>query len=140
MRQSVEIGLDSVRNVHCPQLSDYWLLIPADHPIVDPRVVQELRNAAEVAFEASSRGRGDSAACGIWIPTWRGRRGHPTLFRWHYVDRIANIPAGHGINWLVKHETERVCTVSVDSPSILWDMDTPEDYAELCARYQKGDV
>lgn len=131
MRQSVEIGLEHVRTTGRPQLSDLWLLIPADHPVIDQDVLQKLLISADVVSDGQSRTRRAVAGSGIWIPAFQGRSGHPTLFTWDYAEQVTAIPDDAGINWLVRRNSENVCRVAVPQPTVLWDMDTPDDYRKL---------
>ena len=69
----------------------------------------------------------------IWAPRCRGRRGHPVLFSWSLAHEVAQLAAGEGLNALVaRHEVE---DFESGSDSILEDLDTPEDYERLRARY-----
>ncbi len=66
MRVSVELALRSLGQV--AEAWDGWMLIPADHPTLETQVIEQL-----IAAWDSDRTR-------IAVPTWQGRRGHPTLF------------------------------------------------------------
>jgi CTP:molybdopterin cytidylyltransferase MocA len=103
-----------------------WLLIPADHPIVLAETVQSLLDAAQ-----SNPGR-------IIVPTYRGRRGHPTVFTWKHALAIDQIPAGEGFNWVLKQAANDVVEVPVANEGVLIDLDTPEDLARLRVIWQSG--
>jgi molybdenum cofactor cytidylyltransferase len=119
MRTSVELGLAAVRERFAPGEDSAWLLIPADHPVLDGDVVREL-------LTAQSQVDAD-----ILVPTHAGERGHPTLFRWPLADRVARIPADRGLNWLVRHESVSVAEIDVATDSVLLDLDTPDDFRKL---------
>lgn len=116
MRTTVERGLDWLESNHRPAPDEPWLLAPADCPTLPPAVVRRL-----LAVEAP-----DS----IVVPVHGGRRGHPTRFAWRHAAGIRGLPAGEGINALVR-DRARVIEVPVDEPGILADLDTPEDYDRL---------
>ncbi len=119
MRATVLHGLDWLEAEHHPQPNDGVLLLPADHPTLDPAVVRRL------IFEAESR---ESES--IFVPSYLGKRGHPTLFRWRHVEGLRNVSAGAGLN---RYFRGQPCVeVAWESEAILWDLDTPADYEHLC--------
>ncbi len=119
MRTSVEIGLAAINERFSPGDDSVWLLIPADHPVLDDDVVREL-------LAAQSQSDAD-----VLVPTHDGERGHPTLFRWPLADRVSQIPTDCGLNWLVRHESVSVDEIEVATDSVLLDLDTPEDFRKL---------
>lgn len=119
MRTSVEIALEEIGRRYQPTDSDAWLLIPADHPLLSSDLLREL-----LAVWDEQRPE-------ILVPSYRGRRGHPTLFRWSTVAAIRGIPADQGLNWLLRQEPERVVEWPCDFPEATFDLDTPEDYERL---------
>lgn len=123
MRASVEIALDSIRQRSQPRDDDAWLLVPADHPILEPDTLAELLAAWRTKQPA------------ILIPTHAGQGGHPTLFRWSIASEVSKIPLDQGINWLLR-DKDRVLRFAVASDSVTCDLDTPEDYERLLARLQ----
>jgi molybdenum cofactor cytidylyltransferase len=120
MRETVEHGLRWLEQRFQPQPDDAWLLAPADHPALDASVVPQLESAYTAHPQFS-----------IVIPTYRGRRGHPTLFAWKHVAALRAYPAELGLNTYVRQHAAETLEVPVDSASVLWDMDTPEDYQWL---------
>lgn len=119
MRDSVEFALNYLTTQFQPDASDAWLLSPADHPLLDGDVLSALL------------ARWASADCSILVPTWRGRRGHPVLFRWTLAAEVAALPADRGLNELVRRHAAEVTELPVESDSILADVDTPADYERL---------
>lgn len=124
MRVSIEHALRGIEERHHPDADDGWILIPADHPTLD----------ASVTHQLVTRWQQDRPA--ILIPTHAGRRGHPTFFRWDLVGEVFRLPPDAGLNRLVKERAGDVMEVEVDDASILLDLDTPEDYAEVCQRFE----
>jgi molybdenum cofactor cytidylyltransferase len=120
MRATVEVGLRWLEEHFRPSDSDAWLLVPADHPALDPHVVAGMREA----FLAQS-------AKSIVVPTYADQRGHPVLFGWKHVQGVRNHAPGEGLNtYLRLHELETL-ELPVEKPDVLTDLDTPEDYARL---------
>ncbi|HJT75582.1 MAG TPA: nucleotidyltransferase family protein [Gemmataceae bacterium] len=122
MRATVEAGLDWLEGQYRPAPEAGWLLCPADHPVLDPAVVRQL-------VEARDANPGRS----VFIPTWNGRRGHPTLLAWHHVGPMRALPAGLGLNAYLRQQGAVTAEVPVSSPGVLYDLDTPADYERLRA-------
>ena len=116
MRDSIEIGLRAIRERFAPTDDDGWLLIPADHPLIEPEVLDGLR---------SRWSRGD---CDVLLPTFGQRRGHPALLRWSLAARIEQLPHDVGVNALLRSSPSLVTEWPTDCESVLADLDTPEDY------------
>ncbi|HEY1860413.1 MAG TPA: nucleotidyltransferase family protein [Gemmataceae bacterium] len=120
MQSTVEHGLRWAEEHFQPQPDDCWLLIPADHPTLDAKVVQLL-----------IRARQDHSEYSIFVPTFQGKRGHPTLIDWKHTQAICALPAGKGLNQYLRQHGKEMMELPVDSEKILSDLDTPEDYASL---------
>lgn len=120
MRATVMAGLDWIERHWRPRSEDPWLLVPADHPTLDSTVVRQLQQARQAHADHS-----------IVIPTFQGKRGHPTLIDWKHVAGMQALPADTGLNvYLRRHEAETLL-LPVAVESILWDLDTPHDYERL---------
>ncbi|NQV24924.1 MAG: NTP transferase domain-containing protein [Rhodopirellula sp.] len=119
MKTSVERAIESLQRRHTPQPDDGWMLIPADHPVLDPQILAELITAWESTNED------------ILIPQHGEKNGHPAFFRWAVADRLTEIPENNGLNWLKTAPDIRVRKLPVDSDSILLDLDTPDDYRRI---------
>jgi CTP:molybdopterin cytidylyltransferase MocA len=117
MRATVEYGLRWVAGNVQPQ-PEGWLLAPADHPAVTADVVRRLRQG----FVANP-------ARPVVVPVHAGRRGHPTLIPWRLAAEVSRIPAGLGINTLLR--TAATVEVVVESAGVLSDLDTPDDYERI---------
>ncbi len=124
MRSSVELALREIQQRHAPQPDDGWLLIPADHPVLDGPLIASLIDE----WAGSVRP--------ILIPTFEGRRGHPAFFRWNLVDETFALPPDAGLNRLVRDHANEVAEVPVTKSGILTDLDTPADYARLLAEFE----
>jgi molybdenum cofactor cytidylyltransferase len=131
MRDSIAFGLRHIAGeiAECGDKADLdspWLLIPADHPVV-------LVETVTILLEAARHNPGR-----ILVPTHDGRRGHPTLFCWKHAVEIDQIPEGEGFNWILKLHSADVIEIAVASPSVLVDLDTPEDYERLRKLWEIG--
>ena len=124
MRATVERGLQWIEDHFRPRSTDAWLLSPADHPTLEPSVVRELCDSF----------RSDPAHS-ILIPAHSGRRGHPALVAWKHVAGIRAMPADRGINAYFREHAADVREVAVNSDGVLCDLDTPEDYERLRAKW-----
>ena len=122
MRATVERGLVWLKD-HTSPHPEAFLLAPADHPTIEAGVVRTLCESF----------RSDPAKS-ILIPTHGGGRGHPVLFAWPHVNGIRALPRDCGINIYVREHAAEVREIEVEGPSVLWDLDTPEDYARLKGR------
>jgi molybdenum cofactor cytidylyltransferase len=120
MRATVEAGLRWLEQHFHPRPEDAWLLVPGDHPTLDPEVVRLLRDAGQKYADRS-----------IIVPTFAGRRGHPTLIGWKHVAGIFSHREGQGLNTYLRERTEDVLELPVAQADILSDLDTPADYEKL---------
>lgn len=119
MRASVEFAVQHLLDHDRPQEDDGWLLIPADHPVLSAELLGEL-----LAIWESQRPQ-------ILVPTYEGRRGHPTLFRGSTLAWVKQIPKDQGINWLLHHFADQVLEFPCRFPEVTQDLDTPEDYDRM---------
>jgi len=126
MRCSVEHGVAAIREHFSPEADDAWMLIPADHPVLDAGVVNELVEA----WQASD--------ADIMVPVHAGRRGHPAFFCWTLANRLSEIPNDRGLNWLLTRDGVTVREHPVASDTVLLDLDTPEDFQRLQSRFDRS--
>jgi molybdenum cofactor cytidylyltransferase len=127
MRATVEHGLRWLEERFHPAPEDSWLLVPADHPLLQSEVVYQLIQTAKPDPTHS-----------IFIPTYKGKRGHPPLIRWQHVEGLRALPEDHGLNVYLRQQTEQTREVPVDSEDILFDLDTPEDYHRIRKKYDRA--
>jgi molybdenum cofactor cytidylyltransferase len=120
MRQTVEQGLDWIERTWALHPDDSLLLVPADHPTLDIASVTSLMVA-----------RGQNPQVTIFVPTYQGKRGHPTLIDWKHVSEIRSLPADEGLNRYLRQHPAETLEVAVNHPGVIWDLDTPEDYERL---------
>jgi molybdenum cofactor cytidylyltransferase len=127
MRTTVERGLEWLDEKFYPYPDDFWLLVPADHPVLDAGLIRGLCD--------KFRRQGDSS---IGVPTFEGNRGHPALIRWKHLEGIRAFPKGQGLNAYLRQFAAETLEIPVDSPDVLIDLDTPEDYERLKQRFDEG--
>jgi len=114
MLTSVRCGLAAL-----PPPCTAALIVLGDQPGVTAEVLERLLQA----FPAAGRG--------IVVPTVQGRRGHPLLVALHYRDEILTQYDAVGLRGLLQAHPEDVFEVEVDTPGILADLDTPQDFQRL---------
>ena len=113
MRASVELGLARLAAGTAPTTV---LLAPGDSPGLSPDVVARVIAQAKAAPGAIIR------------PEARGRRGHPVALPWSLATKIAGLPPDAGVNTLVRWHKDIIISIDVDNPTVIDDLDTPEDY------------
>jgi molybdenum cofactor cytidylyltransferase len=124
MRATVEAGWRWWESHREMTDRDAWYLVPADHPVLDATIIalldqERLRHPGRTLF----------------IPTFGGQRGHPSLISWEHVAGMRALPAGVGLNRYLRQHVEQTLEVPVDSPGVLLDLDTPEDYERLLSQF-----
>lgn len=127
MRATVEEGLSWVEERFHPAPGDGWLLVPADHPALEPAAVRAMIAAWE-----------DRQGCSVIIPTYEGKRGHPALIDWKHVAALRGLPAGQGINTYLRHCAAETLELPVASAAVLCDLDVPADYERLSREWPKA--
>jgi molybdenum cofactor cytidylyltransferase len=120
MRTTVLAGLDHVARTTPLDADDAWLLLPADHPTLDPAVVRTLIQTAD-----------QDRVHSIFVPTYAGQRGHPTLLRWSHAAALHELPEGQGLNAYIRGHAAQTREIAWSSAEVLRDLDTPDDYKQL---------
>jgi len=127
MRDSVEFALRQIEAKFEPGPADGWILIPADHPLLDGTILHAREPGAGPPQPAVWQAEGDR----ILVPVHGARRGHPTIFPFRLAREVYDLAPDRGLNFLLRKDPGRIREVEVESPSVLADLDTPEDYARL---------
>ncbi|MGP8073212.1 MAG: NTP transferase domain-containing protein [Thermoplasmata archaeon] len=108
---SVQAGLRAI-----PEDRDV-LLWPVDHPFVSTRTVDTLGRVRE------------SDTLAVWfIPTYRGKGGHPVLWRPMVRNDILDLRSDAPLRSLLPEFGPQVRRVAVEDPGVVANVDTPEDY------------
>jgi len=95
---------------------DCLLMQPVDHPLVRPETVAHLIRLVLDGPHA------------ILIPTYAGRRGHPTLFARRLFPALRAAPLDQGARAVIRGNPHEMREVPVDDPGVRADVDTPADY------------
>ena len=93
------------------------LLALADQPQMELATVQRVLTA----FAASA---GDA----LVIPSYALRRGHPILLPRRLWPAVLALPAGDALRTVIQRHAHEIVYVTVDTPTVLADLDTPEQY------------
>jgi molybdenum cofactor cytidylyltransferase len=114
MLSSVQKGFASL-----PEDADAVLVFLGDQPKIPSSVIDEIVRA----YRSTDKG--------IVLPVYDRRRGHPILISTKYRTEVASLNPDIGLRELVHQHEEDILEVQLDSPTILEDIDTPEDYKNL---------
>ncbi|MDR3515777.1 MAG: molybdopterin-binding/glycosyltransferase family 2 protein [Azospirillaceae bacterium] len=71
----------------------------------------------------------------ICVPTFDGQRGNPVLWDRRFFAAMQELRGDSGARHLIDAYRDQVCEVSVDDNQILFDIDTPESYADVLSRH-----
>jgi molybdenum cofactor cytidylyltransferase len=113
MLSSVKAGLRAM-----PGHIAATLLVLGDQPRIQPKVVyQVLTRYAETD-------------AGLIAPSYKMRRGHPILIGRKYWTEMLNLPRSGSPREVIENHADAINYVTVDTDSVLRDVDTPQDYAE----------
>ena len=98
-------------------------LLPADMPLVRALTIEKIA----MAYSRSGSH--------IFYPTYLKQRGHPPLILSDLFSDILDWKGPGGLQSFLEQHEERACEVEVQDEGILMDIDTPEDYSEICLIY-----
>ncbi len=90
-----------------------------DQPQIKPEVV---RNVLETYYQSSAS---------LVIPSYAMRRGHPMLIARPLWADLQALRPPQTLRELIHANQGKIVYVNVDTPSILQDLDTPEDYRQF---------
>ncbi len=92
------------------------LIAIGDQPAIQRDVVKRVVN------------RFDRGGKGIVVPVYGGRRGHPLVFASAYRRDVLTRHEDRGLRGLLRDYPDDIAEVTVDTDTVLTDMDHPEDY------------
>ncbi len=111
MLSSLQVGLRAL-----PTHVSAALIVLGDQPRIQPRVVDQV-------VMAYAEGQGDIVA-----PSYQMRRGHPILIDRRYWQEIYDLPKSGAPRDVINRHP--VTHITVETDSVLRDVDTPDDYRE----------
>lgn len=118
MTSSVKCGIENL-----PEDAEAFMLLLGDQPFIGTHIIDKL-------IDSYRENR-----CGIIIPVYNGERGHPVIFDIMYREELLSISDRSARVVIGKHVHD-ILEINVDSPDILRDIDTPQEYQD--AREQAG--
>lgn len=114
MSTSIIAGLNGIH-----PMAEAVMIALADQPLVDYKLIHMLM----AEFQESGKG--------IVIPLYRGKRGHPVIFSIKYKAEFLQLTGDTGGRQIINDHPDDVLEVSVDSDSVIIDIDAWNDYAQL---------
>lgn len=114
MLSSVQAGLRFV-----PKHVKAVMILLGDQPMIKKEVINLLIEAYNNHAER------------IVIPVYEGKRGHPLLVDMSFKQDIEKLDPLKGLRQLIIENPEEILELEVDTPSILKDIDTKEDYERM---------
>lgn len=72
--------------------------------------------------------------CSVLVPTYRGQRGNPIILASQYRSDILKGERNLGCKRFIEKNPDLVTTVEFDNDHVVFDLDTPDDYAKLQLR------
>lgn len=121
MLSSVQCGLSAL----APEV-DAALIVLGDQPQLDGDVVQRL---IEVYYHETE---------GLIIPSFRMRRGHPIVIDRAYWQDILALDFDQSLRDVINAHADKICYVTVETDSVLRDIDTPEEYRQELGRLARS--
>jgi molybdenum cofactor cytidylyltransferase len=112
MRDSIELALAMLA---AGALPERVVIAPGDSPGITAGVVAQLLDEAERRPDC------------IVLPRCNDRRAHPVILPWSIAGEVALLPAGLGVNELVKRHASRLVELTVAQVDLVTDLDTPDD-------------
>jgi len=116
-----EMGVSIARGVEQVAVERGALVVAlVDHPATPPEAIRSLIGA----WQAGAR---------LVVPEWRGRGGHPVLIDLALRDELLSVVSLGGLRALFDAHRVEVVRVPAESPFVVRDMDTWDDYVALHA-------
>jgi molybdenum cofactor cytidylyltransferase len=121
MLSSLQTGLNAL-----PESTQWIVIAFADQPSVTPATIRHLLQLAK------------SSDAPIILPLYGGKRGHPVVISRTLVPEILALPHHETLKLVVHRHMSETLQVLVDDPTVLDDLDTPEDYQRLRQNWNKA--
>jgi molybdenum cofactor cytidylyltransferase len=111
MLNSLQVGIRAL-----PEEATAFLMALGDQPQMDSATIAEILAAYPSRTE------------NLIIPSYQMRRGHPWLVGRDLWDEILSLTPPDTLRTFLNRRSEQIQYISVNSASILQDLDTPEEY------------
>jgi molybdenum cofactor cytidylyltransferase len=122
---SLQLGVQEVLN----RGRDAAIITLVDRPPARPETVQHLKREFLARVDQN-----------IWaaVPEYEGRHGHPYLLGRELIGRYLDSPSTSNARDIHHANQERILYVPIADPLVVVNIDTPEDYAQLCAGHPEA--
>ena len=107
---------------------DLFFILPVDIPLIRPWTIRLL-------FQAYQQKKGK-----IIHPCFQGKQGHPPLISASLKDRITDWNGHDGLRGALAQFQADAIQIEVPDENILFDINTQDDYQQLCAKWRQYDV
>ena len=102
------------------------MFLLADQPMLNSEIINSLLES----FWGSNKD--------ICVPTYKGRRQNPTLFRHRLYNQIMDVKGDIGARQVIEKNPDHVMSVEIDNPLCFLDIDTHQDFEILNQRLEKN--
>jgi len=119
MIDSIRLALEAWYERDQVHGQDGFLICPGDQPGL---TVSDFDSCINTFFDSPDR---------IVVASLQGKRGHPLIFPATFTEQINSRLCDQGLNALPHANSERVVEASLDSPAVIRNINTPEDYQNL---------
>jgi molybdenum cofactor cytidylyltransferase len=128
MASSLTLGIRQL-----PENTDAVLVLLADMPYLNAAHLDQLI----AAYEACTQQPAQAPIAPIVVPTHAGQRGNPLLWPRHFFPQILSLTGDQGARSLLQQHAESILSLEINSPAILQDVDTPQDFINLSGSDKK---
>lgn len=118
MLSSVRCGLQAL-----PQQCEKVLVVLGDQPAITSELVNQMVQSSSTTDK------------GILAPVYDGKRGHPILLSTRYRDEIMTSFDNAGLRGVLQAHPDDIFELTVSTPAVLSDIDSPDDYRRALASF-----
>lgn len=126
MFSSIQCGLATLLKKGREAPMEGILLTQVDCPLPDSKTIQIL---VKEALEASKK-KGTFSE--MLVPTFRGKKGHPVFIPARWFQEILEHQGKMGLKSFLFQRGEEIRFIETQDEGVVLDMDTREDYEEMC--------
>ena len=98
---------------------DAALVMPVDHPLISSELIRRIIARFRQGYPSAV------------IPTFSGKRGHPTLFSKHLFQELLQCPKELGARAVLRNHSKDLAFLSCNEEAVVLDIDTPDDYRRV---------